>query len=62
MAKTTKGRQGFASMDEKTQHDIASKGGHAQGKYNNPGNFANRPKADAQQAGRSGGSKSRRTS
>ncbi|MDQ5955677.1 MAG: Stress-induced protein [Patescibacteria group bacterium] len=41
-------------MDEKKQREIASKGGHSQGKENNPGNFANdRDKARA--AGRKGG-------
>jgi general stress protein YciG len=56
-----KGRQGFASMKKEDQRDIASQGGHSQGKHNNPGNFANRPKEHAQRAGKAGGSKSRRT-
>ena len=48
------GKRGFASMDEDKQREIASKGGHSQGKENNPGNFANdREKASA--AGRKGG-------
>ena len=47
-------RRGFASMDQATQREIASKGGQSQGKENNPGNFANdREKARA--AGRKGG-------
>ncbi len=46
--------RGFASMDPEEQRKIASKGGHSQGKENNPGNFANDPKK-AQEAGRKGG-------
>ena len=49
-----RGNQGFASMDEKKQREIASKGGQSQGRENNPGNFANDP-ARAAQAGRTGG-------
>lgn len=49
-----RGNQGFASMDEKKQREIASKGGQSQGKENNPGNFANDP-ARAALAGRTGG-------
>jgi general stress protein YciG len=41
--------RGFASMDEKKQRDIASKGGQASG-----GNFANDPERAAE-AGRKGG-------
>jgi uncharacterized protein len=41
--------RGFASMDEKKQRDIASKGGQASG-----GNFANNPERAAE-AGRKGG-------
>jgi len=49
-----KSKRGFASMDQETQREIASKGGQSQGKENNPGNFANdREKARA--AGRKGG-------
>ena len=48
------GRQGFASMDQEKQREIASKGGQSQGKANNPGNFANDP-ARAAEAGRQGG-------
>lgn len=49
-----RGNQGFASMDEEKQREIASKGGQSQGKENNPGNFANDP-ARAAEAGRHGG-------
>src|SRR5580658_3298034 len=47
-------RRGFASMDEATQREIASKGGHSQGRENNPGNFAN-DREKAREAGRKGG-------
>jgi general stress protein YciG len=47
-------RRGFASMDERTQREIASKGGHSQGRDNNPGNFAN-DRDKAREAGRKGG-------
>jgi hypothetical protein len=47
-------RRGFASMDEQTQREIASKGGHSQGRDNNPGNFAN-DREKAREAGRKGG-------
>ncbi len=51
--KSTNG-QGFAGMSEDKQREIASKGGHAQGKENNPGNFAN-DRQKAQEAGSEGG-------
>jgi general stress protein YciG len=41
-------------MDQATQREIASKGGHAQGRANNPGNFAN-DRDKAREAGRKGG-------
>jgi uncharacterized protein len=47
-------RRGFASMDQAMQREIASKGGHAQGRANNPGNFAN-DREKAREAGRKGG-------
>lgn len=56
-----RGNQGFASMDEKKQREIASKGGQSQGKENNPGNFANDP-ARAAEAGRHGGQSRRQNS
>jgi general stress protein YciG len=46
--------RGFASMDEDRQREIASKGGHSQGKQNNPGNFAN-DRERAAEAGAKGG-------
>jgi general stress protein YciG len=48
--------RGFASMDEDKQREIASQGGRAQGKENNPANFAN-DKQKAKRAGHNGGSK-----
>lgn len=47
-------RRGFAAMDERTQREIASKGGRSQGKATNPGNFAN-DRRKASEAGRKGG-------
>ena len=47
-------QRGFASMDEEKQREIASKGGHGQGKENSPGNFAN-DREKAAEAGRKGG-------
>jgi general stress protein YciG len=41
-------------MDEQTQREIASQGGHSQGRDNNPGNFAN-DREKAREAGRKGG-------
>lgn len=60
MADRPKGKQGFASMSPKRQREIASMGGQAQGKENNPGNFANDP-AKAKRAGHEGGTKSHRS-
>jgi general stress protein YciG len=60
MKKTTKGKQGFASMSTDRQREIASMGGRSQGRKNNPGNFAN-DVAKAKRAGQEGGTKSRRT-
>lgn len=53
MAKGTSSR-GFASMDASERRQVASMGGHAQGKHNNPGNFAN-DREKAKRAGRKGG-------
>ena len=47
-------KPGFGSMSKKKQRKIASMGGKAQGKHNNPGNFANDP-TRASIAGRLGG-------
>jgi uncharacterized protein len=48
--------RGFASMPEDKRRKIASMGGKAQGKENNPGNFANDRKK-ASDAGKEGGSR-----
>lgn len=48
-------KRGFASMSENKQREIASMGGKAQGKENNPANFAN-DRAKAKRAGHEGGS------
>jgi general stress protein YciG len=50
--------RGFASMSDEEQREIASKGGQAQGKENNPGNFAN-DREKARRAGKKGGENSR---
>jgi uncharacterized protein len=51
---STGARRGFAAMDEQTQRQIASKGGHSQGKENNRGNFWH-DRERAREAGRKGG-------
>ena len=43
-------------MSEEKRREIAAKGGRSQGKYNNPGNFAN-DRRRAAAAGRVGGSR-----
>jgi general stress protein YciG len=47
-------RRGFAAMDQQTQREIASKGGHSQGKEINRGNFWH-DRERARAAGRKGG-------
>jgi general stress protein YciG len=46
--------RGFAAMDPERRREIAAKGGRAQGKRTNSGNFANDP-ARAAKAGAKGG-------
>jgi general stress protein YciG len=46
--------RGFGQMSEKEHKKVSSKGGHAQGKENNPANFAN-DKTKAKRAGKAGG-------
>lgn len=53
-----KRRFGFASMPREKQREIASRGGRAQGRHNNGGNFANN-RERARAAGRKGGLKKR---
>ena len=50
--------RGFAVMDRELQRKIASKGGKAQGKHNNTGNFANN-REKAREAGKKGGHSTR---
>ncbi len=52
--KETRSARGFAVMDRELQRKIASKGGKAQGKHNNSGNFANN-REKAREAGKKGG-------
>jgi len=52
--KQHKGR-GFQRLSPEERRKIAAKGGRSQGKQNNKGNFANRPKEDREAAGRLGG-------
>lgn len=52
------GNQGFASMNEDKQREIASKGGKAQGKENNPANLANRSEQDRKAISKKGGESS----
>jgi len=51
---STPAKRGFAAMDEEMQREIASKGGHSQGKENNRGNFWH-DRERARIAGRKGG-------
>jgi general stress protein YciG len=51
--------RGFALMSAERRREAASKGGRAQGKRNNPGNFAHDPQR-AVKAGAKGG-KAKRT-
>jgi general stress protein YciG len=49
-----KSKRGFALLSPERRREIAAAGGRAQGKHNNPGNFANKRK-EASEAGRKGG-------
>jgi len=46
--------KGFASMDPEKRREVAARGGRAQDKRTNPGNFAN-DRARAKTAGAKGG-------
>jgi len=48
--------RGFARMSKERRREIAANGGRSQGRYNNPGNFANNIDR-ARDAGRKGGAK-----
>lgn len=50
----TKAKKGLAALSPERRRKIASLGGKAQGKHNNPGNFANNRKL-AVRAGKKGG-------
>jgi len=54
MANNNSGR-GFAGMPEDEQREIASKGGHSQGKETNSGNFANNPQRASESGKKSHG-------
>ena len=49
------GRMGGEKVRDERGSEFYSEIGQMQGKDNNPGNFANRPKKDVQDAGRRGG-------
>ena len=50
------GSQSSGHTGDPQEHKMAGKkGGKAQGKQNNPGNFANRPQEDVEDAARKGG-------
>ena len=49
------GRRGGEKVREERGSEFYSEIGKKQGKENNPGNFANRPKEDVRAAGRHGG-------
>jgi general stress protein YciG len=51
--------RGFASMDPERRREVQSKGGRAQGKKNNSGNFANN-RERAAKAGAKGGKAKRK--
>lgn len=57
-SKEIRSARGFAVMDRDLQRKIASKGGKAQGKHNNSGNFANN-REKAREAGKKGGHSTR---
>jgi general stress protein YciG len=52
--------RGFACMSPEKLREVAARGGRAQGKKTNPGNFAHDPKRAAK-AGAKGGKAKRRT-
>lgn len=51
---SNKHKRGFASLSKERRREIAIMGGKAQGKHNNPGNFAN-DVARAKRSGKRGG-------
>jgi len=55
MSTAEAGRMGGEKVRDERGSDFYSEIGSKQGKENNPGNFANRPKKEVQEAGRRGG-------
>ncbi len=55
MSREEAGRKGGEATRESHSPDFYSEIGSQQGKKNNPGNFANRPKEEVREAGRRGG-------
>jgi general stress protein YciG len=55
MSTSEAGRMGGNKVRDERGPEFYSEIGRQQGKDNNPGNFANRPKEDVQEAGRRGG-------
>jgi uncharacterized protein len=55
MSTSEAGRKGGEKVLEEHGPEFYSEIGKQQGKENNPGNFANRPKEEVQNAGRAGG-------
>jgi general stress protein YciG len=55
MTTSEAGKMGGDKVKAERGSEFYSEIGQKQGKENNPGNFANRPKSDVQDAGRKGG-------
>jgi general stress protein YciG len=55
MSTAEAGRKGGEKVRDERGSEFYSEIGKKQGKENNPGNFANRPKEDVQKAGEAGG-------
>jgi uncharacterized protein len=55
MSTAEAGRKGGEKVRDERGPEFYSEIGRQQGKENNPGNFANRPKEDVAEAGRKGG-------
>lgn len=61
MSTSEAGRLGGEKVRDERGSEFYSEIGKKQGKQNNPGNFANRPKEDVEAAGRKGGEARGRT-
>jgi uncharacterized protein len=55
MSTAEAGKMGGEKVRDERGSEFYSEIGQKQGKENNPGNFANRPKAEVKEAGRKGG-------